>query len=197
MSLIEKALDFNRNFVISESYKPYETSKDPSQKLLILSCMDTRLTELLLKSINLKNGDIKLVKTAGALISSPFGSVMRSIIVGVYEFDISEIWVIGHHECGMAHIDISEMIEKFRQRGISDETLKILEYSGIAVKQWIQGFDCVDSSVRNTVELIKNHPVMPKDVIIHGLIIDPATGKLEVAVNGDPQINLELTERCL
>ena len=32
--------------------------------------------------------------------------------------------------------------------------------------------------------LIKNHPLIPKDIKVHGLIIDPETGKLDVIVNG-------------
>jgi len=34
------------------------------------------------------------------------------------------------------------------------------------------------------VELIKSHPLIPKDIVVHGLVIDPETGKLEVVVNG-------------
>ena len=42
--------------------------------------MDTRLMELLPKALNLKNGDAKIVKNAGATIMHPFGSIIRSII---------------------------------------------------------------------------------------------------------------------
>ena len=36
--------------------------------------------ELLPKALNLKNGDAKIVKNAGATIMHPFGSIIRSII---------------------------------------------------------------------------------------------------------------------
>lgn len=32
--------------------------------------------------------------------------------------------------------------------------------------------------------IIKNHPLMPSDVNVHGLVIDPHTGELKVIVNG-------------
>lgn len=41
--------------------------------------MDTRLLELLPKAMGLKNGDAKIVKNAGAVISHPFGGVMKYI----------------------------------------------------------------------------------------------------------------------
>ncbi len=49
--------------------------------------MDTRLVELLHKALNLKNGDVKIVKNAGAIINNPFGSIMRSLLIAVYEFE--------------------------------------------------------------------------------------------------------------
>lgn len=62
--------------------------------------MDTRLVELLPHALNLRNGDVKIVKNAGALVSHPFGSIMRSILVAVYELQADEVCVIGHHDCG-------------------------------------------------------------------------------------------------
>ena len=34
-------------------------------------------------------------------------------------------------------------------------------------------------SVRKTVETIKTHPLVPKDIIVRGFIIDSETGELE------------------
>ena len=51
--------------------------------MVIISCMDTRLVELLPKAMNMRNGDVKIIKVAGAVISHPFGSIMRSILVAV------------------------------------------------------------------------------------------------------------------
>lgn len=37
-------------------------------KLAIVSCMDTRLTELLPRALGLKNGDAKIIKVAGGTL---------------------------------------------------------------------------------------------------------------------------------
>ena len=43
----------------------------PRQELAIVSCMDTRLTALLLAALGLKNGDAKIIKVAGARWPTP------------------------------------------------------------------------------------------------------------------------------
>ena len=47
---LEEILKFNKEFVEKKEYEKYNTTKYPDKKIAILSCMDTRLTELLLKS---------------------------------------------------------------------------------------------------------------------------------------------------
>lgn len=184
MNKLYEILEYNRFFVENKEYDKYRASKNPYKKLVILSCMDTRLTELLPKALNLKNGDVKLIKNAGASIMHPFGSIIRSIVVAVYEFQADEILVIGHHDCGMGNLNVDKIIEKAIERGISPEAITTLSNAGIDIRKWLHGFDSVEQSVKESVESIKNHPLMPNDIKIHGLIIDPETGRLEVVVNG-------------
>ncbi|CDM68025.1 Carbonic anhydrase [Clostridium bornimense] len=184
MSKLEEILEFNKNFVENKEYEKYETSKNPKKKMVILSCMDTRLTDLLPRALNIKNGDAKLIKNAGAAIMHPFGSIMRSIIVAVYEFNADEVFVVGHSGCGMCNLNTEGLLQKVKDRGISEETLNTLANGGIDVKGWLHGFDSVEKSIEDSVNMIKNHPLMPEGVAIHGLIIDPATGKLDVHING-------------
>ena len=188
MNKLQQILDYNKNFVENKEYTKYISSKDPNKKLVILSCMDTRLTELLPKALNLKNGDAKIIKNAGATIMHPFGSIMRSIIVSVYEFKTDEVLVVGHLGCGMSNLNIDKTLDKILERGVSAQVIDTLSNSGIDIKKWLHGFDSVEESVRESVELIKKHPLIPKDIKIHGLIIDPETGKLEVVVNGNENI---------
>ncbi|GLC29484.1 beta-class carbonic anhydrase [Clostridium omnivorum] len=184
MSKLQEILEYNKYFVENKEYDKYRTSKVPNKKLVILSCMDTRLTELLPKALNLKNGDVKLIKNAGASIMHPFGSIIRSIVVAVYEFQADEVLVIGHHDCGMSNLNVDSIIEKAVDRGISTDVITTLSNAGIDIKKWLHGFDSVEESIRESVQMIKNHPLMPKDIKIHGLIINPETGKLDVIVNG-------------
>lgn len=182
--LLNEILDFNEKFVEDHEYEKYETTKYPNKRMVILTCMDTRLLELLPKALNLGNGDAKIIKDAGALISHPFGSVMRSILIALYQLKAQEVLVIAHYDCGMSGMKAEPVIENMKERGISEETIDTLTYSGINIKEWLHGFDNVTESVEHSVGIIKNHPLMPKDVPVHGLVIDPKTGKLDLIVDG-------------
>ena len=72
--MIDQILDYNRNFVARKGYEQYITDKYPDKKLAVLSCMDTRFTELLPAALGLKNGDAKIIKNAGGLVISAFDS---------------------------------------------------------------------------------------------------------------------------
>ena len=117
-SHIEKLLEFNKKFVAEKQYEKYATSRFPDKKTVVLSCMDTRLAELLPAALNYKNGDIVIVKNAGALVSHPFGSIMRSIIVAIYELGAENVTVIGHHDCGVQGICSEKLVEKMMKKGI-------------------------------------------------------------------------------
>lgn len=57
--MIDEILKFNKQFVADKGYEKYITTKYPDKKIAILSCMDTRLTELLPAALGIKNGDVK------------------------------------------------------------------------------------------------------------------------------------------
>ncbi len=184
MKLLDEILYHNTNFVENKEYREFKTDKFPNKRLVILSCMDTRLVELLPKAMDVGNGDVKVIKTAGAIVSHPFGSTMRSILVAVYELGAQEVCVVGHYDCGMAKLKAEDTIEKMRERGVSQESLDMLHYAGVDFNRFLHGFDCVEDSVKHSVLMVRNHPLMPKDVAVHGLVIDPKTGRLDVMVNG-------------
>ncbi|WP_250675920.1 carbonic anhydrase [Paraclostridium ghonii] len=181
---LDKILDFNKSFINNKEYTKYETSKNPDKKIVILSCMDTRLTDLLPKSMNLKNGDAKIIKNAGATVVHPFGSIMRSIIVAIYEFEVDEVLIVGHDGCGMCNLNTENLINKIIDKGIPSETMDIISNSGIDIEKWLHGFESVEDSIIDSVEMIKKHPLTPKDMIVHGLVMCPNTGKISVVVDG-------------
>lgn len=184
MRLLDEILEYNQLFVQEKRYEEFTTTKFPNKRLVILTCMDTRLLELLPKAMNVSNGDVKLIKNAGALVTHPFGSIMRSLLVAVYQLQADEVLVIGHYDCGMSGMKADVVIESMKERGITQETLDMLNYSGINVSEWMHGFDNVSDSVKHSVDMIKKHPLLPKGVPVHGLVIDPETGRLDAVENG-------------
>ena len=176
--MIEEILAHNREFVESGAYQQFATSKYPDKKIAILTCMDTRLVELLPAALGFRNGDVKLIKNAGGMITDPFDSAVRSLLVGIVELGVEEVMVIGHTDCGVAHINAEMMIQHLIQRGVPREQVEMMHYCGIDFEGWLRGFDNVETSVEETVELLRHHPLIPKDVTIHGYVIHTETGEL-------------------
>ena len=184
MSELSEILAYNQNFVESGEYEKYFTDKYPGRELAILSCMDARIIELLPDALGLKNGDAKLIKNAGAVVTHPWGSVMRSLLVAVFELKVKEIMVIAHHDCGMKGLNAAGFLEKVHESHIPDHRIETLRNAGIDLDNWLTGFDNVEDSVRHTVGMIRRHPLMPDYIPVHGLVIHPTTGKLALIVNG-------------
>ena len=178
--MIEKILEHNKAFVADRAYEKYAASKYPNKKLAIISCMDTRLVELLPAALGIKNGDVKLIKNAGGVVSHPYGSVVRSLLVAILELGVTEVMVIGHTDCGCQGMNSDEMIEMLLERGINQRDINMLKYSGIDFGKWLGGFDSVEESVVNTVRELREHPLIPDDVFIGGYIMDTQTGALTV-----------------
>lgn len=177
--MIEQILEHNREFVARRGYEKFVTSKYPDKKIAIVTCMDTRLVELLPAALGLKNGDVKIIKNAGGTITNPFDSTMRSLLVAVYELGVEEIMVIGHTGCGVQGMDASEMLETMRERGISSEHIDLMRHCGIDLDAWLHGFEDTEEAVKETVDLISHHPLMDCSVRVAGYIMDSTTGELK------------------
>ena len=86
--------------------------------------------------------------------------------------------IIGHTDCGAQHMDSQVMLRHIKEHGVSDRDIEMMEYCNVDLQSWLSGFDDVEQSVRGSVHLVKHHPLVPKDVVVRGFIIDSVTGKL-------------------
>jgi Carbonic anhydrase len=180
MSIVPSILEFNKQFVADKKYEKYLTDKFPEKKVAVLTCMDTRLVQLLPKALGFKNGDAKFIKNAGAILTQPFGSAMRSILVAVHELGAREMLVIGHRGCGMTNLDHGRIVDKMIEHGIDPLAIETLENAGIRMDKFFRGFGKPEEGVMASVRMIRRHPLFPQDVPVHGFIIDPETGEIEV-----------------
>jgi len=177
--LIEEILKHNREFVAKGDYARYDTPKFPAKKLAIVSCMDTRLVELLPAAMGLKNGDIKLIKNASGTINQPFDSTIRSLLIAVYLLKVEEIAVVGHYDCGVEKMEPAKIIGEMLKRGVKQDQIDLLNYCGCDLESWLKGFEDSAEAVRATMSLILRHPLMPESIPVHGFLMDPESGRLD------------------
>ncbi len=185
-TILEQVLEANTGFV-DEWKKRKElqnvpaVSKIPSKELAIFTCMDTRLVDFLEGAMGIQRGEAKVIKNAGNTLTHPFGVVIRSLVMAIYALGVKELIVIGHLDCGMSTATADDLKEKMIARGISPEAIKLVEG---ALSQWVDTFHHPIENVAEVVKTIRENPLIPKDVPVHGLIFDPDDGRLDLIVNG-------------
>ena len=70
------------------------------------------------------------------------------------------------------------VVTHMKERGISEDSIKKMDQCGLDLKSWLSGFSDTQLAIMNSVELLREHPLIPEDVVIHGFMIDSNTGKL-------------------
>ena len=102
---------------------------------------------------------------------------MRSLLVAIYELGCQEIMIIHHSNCGACNMNADHFLHLMRERGITDEAIKEAEQQ-VNLNEYLDGFHDIEASVRRTVRTVQQHPLVPKDIIVRGFIIDSRTGEL-------------------
>lgn len=179
MTLLDSLLAANKQFVRPGAFPPLP--KSPQKQFAIFTCMDTRLVDFLEQAMGIKRGDAKILKNAGNTIVDPNGGMIRSLVVSIFTLGVEEILVIGHLDCGMAGLDAVKLREKMIARGIDPQAIDRLVPD---LSSWIGAFSDPVSNVERVVAIIRNSPLIPKDVPVHGLIFCPNDGHLDVVVQG-------------
>lgn len=178
MGLLQEVLEHNVQFVAEQGRT---VTKAPAKKIALFTCMDTRLVEFLEPAMGLRRGDAKVIKNAGNTIIDPGGGVMRSLVVAIFALGCEEVFVIGHRDCGMSQIDDDVLLARMLERGVPQEAIAELKPS---LGEWLGAFHDPYGNVKKVVEMIRQSPLMPKDVPVHGLMFDPHTGQLELLTSG-------------
>lgn len=193
MSLLQELIRYNKGFVENPPQQVVEESESitklPSREIAILTCMDTRLVNFLEDALGINRGEAKVLKTAGNCITGPFDGVVRSLLVCIYELGVKELFVIGHYECGMVKTTADSLTEKMRARGVSQDAIFMVQKE---MEHWADGFQHPVSNVVETVELLRHNPLIPKDVPVHGLMLHPHSGEMDVVVDGYRYITTEV-----
>jgi carbonic anhydrase len=161
-------------------------SHAPRKHLAVVTCMDCRLLEMFEPALGLKRGDAVELRTAGATISQPeragaANDLIRSLAGAIYLLGVRKVLVIGHTQCGLSHVEPLALISSMQALGIDPHQLIERENLGSVdgLVDWTGAFSDVHLNVKETVQVIRTSPYLPK-IPVHGLVIDINTGKLEV-----------------
>lgn len=181
--LLDEIFENNKRFLQSTRLPIIDHA--PRKHLAVVTCMDCRLVEMFEPALGLKRGDVVELRTAGATISQPeraraANDLVRSLAGAIYLLGVREVLVIGHTECGLSHVEPVALTGSMQALGVDPQQL--IEGEGLGdlhgLIEWIGAFHDVHVNVRETVEVLRTSPYLPK-LPIHGLVIDIKTGELQ------------------
>jgi len=152
----------------------------PARGFAILTCMDARLDPA--KYAGLAEGDAHVIRNAGGRASD---DAIRSLIISHKLLGTNEWFVIHHTDCGMELFDgptMATLLETSRATAqYSEGRWRNTDEEGGSPEGWhIAWLSFIDlaQSVRDDVDRIRNHPLTPDGIPVHGFIYDVRTGKL-------------------
>jgi carbonic anhydrase len=177
--VLEEVLNANKEYVKLFGDKAL-LPMPPGRKFAVLTCMDARLDPA--KFAGLAEGDAHVIRNAGGRASE---DAIRSLIISHKLLGTQEWFVIHHVDCGM---------ETFTNEIMTNLLSESLESAALNEKGWYNPvkeggsengqyinfltISNLEKSVIDDVRLIRNHPLVSKNIPIYGYIYDVKSGSL-------------------
>jgi carbonic anhydrase len=182
--LLSEVLDANHNYAASFGDKS-KLAMPPARRFAILTCMDARLDPA--KFAGLAEGDAHVIRNAGGRASD---DAIRSLVISYKLLGTREFFVIHHTECGMefftndvmrgllaSSLETAQLTpEGFRDVGRGPGSREAEKIDFLTISDRTQ-------AVLDDVARIRNHPLVPRTIPIHGYLYDVRSGKL-IEVDG-------------
>jgi carbonic anhydrase len=151
-----------------------------ARRYAVLTCMDARLNPI--KNAGLADGEAHIIRNAGGRASD---DAIRSLVICHKLLGAREFFVMHHTYCAMEYFTSEEM------RGLLSNSLEPAELTadgfrdsgagpGSRAGEYIEWLPIADreQAVMDDVLRIRNHPLIPSSITIHGCIYDLTSGKL-------------------
>jgi carbonic anhydrase len=167
MDTVDELIANNEAFAASLPRRHLDVQ--PSRRLTIVTCMDSRLD--VFAALGLGNGEAHVLRNAGGVITD---DMIRSLAVSQRRLGTREVMLIHHTDCGM--------------QKISDDDFRaeLQEATGIAPAFAIESFSDLDSDVRQSILRVRSSPFVPHRDRVRGFVYDVDTHRLrEVVIDDD------------
>lgn len=149
---------------------------DEKKKILFVIGMEQNPERIMKKMTRLHPHNILILQCYGPVIS-PFGDLMRDIIISVYQENVEEIFVTVPKDDRKKTREIHKKI--YENKGLQEkmQTLDYLfkncmsQFPNGSIREWLEGSETSSNSMQNLVNVIRNHPLMPSNVKVTEFLI--------------------------
>ena len=152
----------------------------PAKHFAILTCMDARLDPA--KYAGLAEGDAHVIRNAGGRATD---DAIRSLVISYKLLGTREWFVIHHTDCDMQTFN-DDTMRRLLASSLQTATFDGQQWQDPGTGQgsseaeyisWLTITDQHDSVVADVTRL-RNHPLVPAEIPIFGMIYDVRSGKL-------------------
>jgi len=152
----------------------------PARRFAILTCMDARLDPA--KFAGLAEGDAHVIRNAGGRASD---DAIRSLVISYKLLGTREWFVIRHTNCGMEFFT-NEVIRGLLASSLETAALTDQGFQDVGkgpgshAGEYVEWLTIRDQaqSVRDDVQRIREHPLVPENIAVYGYIYDVTSGRL-------------------
>jgi carbonic anhydrase len=157
MSVVEEVTQANERY--ASGFDKGSLPMPPGRKFTVVTCMDARLDPA--GFLGLEEGDAHVIRNAGGLVND---ETVRSLVISHHLLGTQEAIVVGHADCGMLTFTNADLHERL---GPESESIDFEPFPDVAER------------VRQSVETIRSHPLLPDTFGATGFVYDERTGRIE------------------
>ena len=157
MSVVDEVTQANQRY--ASGFAKGDLPMPPGRKFAVVTCMDARLDPA--GFLGLDEGDAHVIRNAGGLVND---ETIRSLLSSHHLLGTQETLVIGHTDCGMLTFSNADVHEKL---GTESESIDFQPFPDLAER------------VRQSVETIRSHPLLPDSFGASGFVYDVGSGRIE------------------
>ena len=178
-NVLEEVIAANQRYAADFGDKA-KLAMPPARHFAVLTCMDARLDPA--KFAGLAEGDAHVIRNAGGRASD---DAIRSLVISYKLLGTREWFVIHHTNCGMEFFT-NEVIRGLLANSLETAALTDKGFQdvgpgpGSRAGEFIEWLTIRDQeqSVRDDVQRIREHPLVPKKIAIYGYVYDVKSGRL-------------------
>jgi len=191
---------FSNGFVTqykNDKHKEEVCYMNVDKKVLFLTDIENGLEPILQEVTNTPAENMLTIQSYGAAISHPYGEIMRSVIFAIYQEDVEEVFVVGTKDkqtsTGHGLTQLETMKDKIQTLDYLFQNCKP-EFLGGTVDEWLNE---KSNGIEKSVDIIRQHPLVPSYVKVRGLIVDHKDGESSIVEVPSIKTGQALPDHCL
>jgi carbonic anhydrase len=130
--------------------------------IAVVTCMDSRIDPL--GMLGLTPGDAKIFRNPGGRVTE---QALEALVLGVHLLNVNRILVVPHTRCAMATSTLEQVRERVAESAGQDASWQT--FSMVADQE---------AALRDDVQKVRAHPLIPDHIAVGGFIYDVDTGLL-------------------